>query len=236
MERCSSGRLGVRRWNARRTLTALVLLAAMVTERRPSAQTVGGGIKGGMSFSTVTGEVDDASTLTKSLRVGWTAGGFVYFSISPRLSLQLEGLYSLEGFNGPGRLYGPGAIPPGTPGETTVTFDVFQVPVLFRVAPHSRGRASSYLVVGPGVGILLAGHRVIPGYPAFPLVNQQLKTMDVRAVIGGGVTLSHVLIEGRFTQGLTSDTVLVDGASRSDLLRKTSHRAQVISILMGLHF
>ena len=215
-------------------LCVLILSWLVVTAARPSAQTVRGGIKGGLNFSTVTGEVYDASRLAKSLRLGWTGGGFLL--LGQRRSLQLEGLYSIEGFTGKGNLHGYGGIPIETPGETTVAFDVLQIPVLFRVGQESKGRANPYLIAGPSVGILFRGHRVIPGYADFPLVNQQLKKMDVRAVMGGGVTLSNFLIEARYTQGLTSDTVPVDGASPSDLLRKTSHRAQVISIMMGVQF
>ena len=217
-------------------LSGLILISLVVTAVRPSAQAMGGGIKGGTNLSTVTGEIYDASRLTKSLRLGWTGGGFLLFKISQRVSLQVEGLYSIEGFTGKGALYGYGALPIDTPDETTVTFDVLQIPVLFRVGQESKGRTRPYLIAGPGVGILFSGHRVIPGYADFPLENQQLKKMDVRAVMGGGVTVSNFLLEARYTQGLTSATVRVDGASPSDFLRKTSHRAQVISILMGVHF
>jgi hypothetical protein len=117
-------------------LSALVLISLIVTAGRPSAQTVGGGIKGGMNFSTVTGEIFDASRLTKSLRLGWTCGGFLFFSISQQVSLQLEGLYSIEGFTG----------------NTTVTFDVLQIPVLFRVGKESKGRTSPYLSPGQELG------------------------------------------------------------------------------------
>jgi hypothetical protein len=217
-----------------RALAAFILIVSVATEAKPSAQAHRMGVKSGLNSSTFTGDIYDASKLTKSARLSWRGGAFLISSLSPHVALQLEALYSREGFSAQGQLYGFGAMPIG-PRVTTVTIHVLELPVLFRVEPRPSGRLNPYLIAGPGVGFLLSGRRIIPGYADFSL-SDVLSQVDSRAVVGGGITLSHVLIEARFTQGLTGETQVIPGASPTRLLQKTAHRAQVVSVLMGVHF
>ena len=91
----------------------------------------------------------------------------------------------------------------------------FRVPLLLRLGNSGKAAASLYAVAGPTFGILVRNQGVA----------DQLKNTDVGVVVGAGVTLSRLLLEGRYTAGLTDFN---KGG--------TVYKNRVLSLLVGLNF
>src|SRR5262245_39497939 len=82
----------------KRYLCVALLTLAIGYAKPASAQNIGGGVKGGINWSTVSGEVDvDDGRANKNLRTGLLVGGFVTFNFLPGLSFEPEVLYSQQG-------------------------------------------------------------------------------------------------------------------------------------------
>jgi len=156
---------------------------------------VGGGIKAGVNFAQVSGADDEPGR-----RVGAIAGGFLTFGIGSGLAVQPEVLFSMQGTK-----FDVG----------TAKADYVQIPVLLRIGSNSKAGASVYGLVGPSVSLWIRDE----GW------TDDLKHTDVGLVVGAGVTVSRLLIEARYTAGLT-------GFSKGTAVYK--HR--VFSLLGGLHF
>ena len=69
-------------------LSAIAVMAFGFT----NAQEVKFGVKGGVNFANLTGDVDDAS-----MKVGFNVGGFAEIKVSDKFSVQPELLYSTQG-------------------------------------------------------------------------------------------------------------------------------------------
>ena len=113
-------------------------------------------------------------------RIGSTAG--VFLTIGQKLiAVQPEVIFSMQGSK-------------FTLGTATV--DYFQVPVLLRIGSSAKNKASVFGLVGPSFGVRIRDE----GW------SDPLKRTDVGLVVGAGFTVSRLLIEGRYTAGLTDFT------------------------------
>lgn len=155
----------------------------------------GGGIKAGVNFAKAAGGDDEPGR-----RIGAIAGVFATFGFAEVLAIQPEVLFSMQGTK-------------LSTGDARV--DYIQVPVLLRIGSPWRSGASVYALVGPSVGLYLRDE----GW------TDDIRRADVGLAVGVGVTVSRLLIEARYTAGLTE-------FSRGTVAYK--HR--VLSLLGGLHF
>jgi Outer membrane protein beta-barrel domain len=188
----------------RKQLMVGSILIAVLTCSTVAWAQVGGGIKVGVNLATLSG-FNDAST---SQRVGIVAGGFLTFGLAPMLKFQPEVLFSMQGSK---LHFGTSAVS----SDVTAKIDYVQVPLLLRIGNSGKSAASAYAIVGPTFGVL-ARHQG---------VTDELKTTDVGVVGGAGVTVSRLLLEGRYTYGLTD---LNKGG--------TGYKNRVLSVLVGLVF
>lgn len=155
----------------------------------------GGGIKAGVNFAKVSGSDDEPGR-----RIGAIAGAFMTFGFGSGLAVQPEVLFSMQGSK-----FSFG----------TAKVDYVQVPLLLRIGSNSKAGASVYGLVGPSIGIWLRDE----GW------TDDIKRTDVGLAVGVGVTVSRLLIEARYTAGLT------------DFSKGTTvYKNRVISLLGGLHF
>ncbi len=180
------------------------VLAAALLASTPAWAQVGGGIKVGVNLATLSG-FNDATT---GQRVGLTAGGFLTVGLVPMLKFEPEVLFSMQG----SKLH---ISTGGVTSDVTAKVDYVQVPLLLRIGNSGKSSASLYAVVGPSFGVLVRHQGVA----------DQLKKTDVGAVVGVGVTVSRLLLEGRYTAGLT------------DFNRGgTVYKNRVLSLLVGVQF
>lgn len=196
-----------------------LMLVFVVAVPSFAQSTVGGGVKAGVNFSTVSGSIGD--DVSKSMRTGAAVGGFLSFDLSDSLSFEPEVLYSMEGvkveFTDGGETF-----------SSTAKVDVIQIPLLLRWAMPSSGRAAGYLVVGPSVGIIASAKQEDPFGGEDEDFKDDLKSTTVGVVVGAGVNISQFLVEARYTAGLTD----VNKDNESD----DKNRLQVFSVLVGVRF
>ena len=182
-----------------------MLLVALTSSTAAWAQ-VGGGIKVGVNLATLSG-FNDPST---DQRVGITAGGFMTFGLAPLIAFEPEVLFSMQGsklhFGTSGTIVSS---------DVTAKLDYVQVPLLLRIGNSGKAGASLYAVAGPALGVLVRDEGVA----------EELTNTDVGVVVGAGVTLSRLLLEGRYTAGLTDFN---KGGS--------VYKNRVLSLLVGLQF
>ncbi len=156
---------------------------------------VGGGIKAGVNFAKVAGSDEDPGR-----RIGAIAGVFMTVGLGSVFAIQPEVVFSMQGTK-----FSFG----------TAKADYVQVPLLLRIGSSSKAGASVYGLVGPSVGIYVRDE----GF------TDDLKRTDVGLVAGAGVTFSRLLVEARYTAGLTE-------FSRGT----TAYKHRVWSLMAGLHF
>ena len=173
--------------------SSAVLVLALATSTAAWAQ-VGGGIKAGVNFASVSGADDDPDT-----RIGSMAGAFLTIG-QGLVALQPEVLFSMQGSK---FTFG------------TAKVDYFQVPLLLRIGSSAKNKASVYGLVGPTFGVRIRDE----GW------DDPIKRSDVGITAGAGFTVSRLLIEARFTAGLTDFS---QGT--------TAYKHRVWSILGGLVF
>jgi outer membrane protein with beta-barrel domain len=187
----------------KRFILGSMLMVALTSSTAAWAQ-VGGGIKVGVNLATLSG-FNDPSTAE---RVGITAGGFLTVGLAPMIAFEPEVLFSMQG----SKLHFGAS---GVSSDVTAKLDYVQVPLLLRLGNSGKAAASLYAVAGPTFGILVRNQGVA----------DQLKNTDVGVVVGAGVTLSRLLLEGRYTAGLTDFN---KGG--------TVYKNRVLSLLVGLNF
>lgn len=188
----------------RRLLFGGMLIVTLTSSTTAWAQ-VGGGIKIGVNLATLSA-FNDAST---TQRVGVVVGGFATFGLAPIIAFEPEVLFSMQGSK---LHFGTGTI---VSSDVTTKLDYIQIPLLLRIGNSGKAGASLYGVVGPTLGFL-ARKQDVAG---------QLKSTDFGVVVGAGVTVSRLLLEGRYTTGLTD---LNKGGTVS--------KNRVLSLLAGVHF
>lgn len=155
---------------------------------------VGGGIKAGVNFASVSGSDDNPDT-----RIGSMAGAFLTIG-QGLVALQPEVLFSMQGSK---FTFG------------TATVDYFQVPLLVRIGSSAKNKASVYGLVGPTFGVRIRDE----GW------DDPIKRSDVGISAGAGFTVRRLLVEARFTAGLTEFS---EGT--------TAYKHRVWSILGGFVF
>ena len=202
-----------------RMLFSLMAVAVFGSGSVAMAQGVSGGVKGGVSFATLS--ADSSEDVDLDRRTGIVAGGFVTWPIGEHFGLQLEGLYTQKGaaFNQSGV-------------KATTKLDYFEVPLLFvgSTSPRSAGSSIQFFG-GPSLAFKVSaknsgsfhGQTVNVDIP-----DEDIESVDVGVVVGAGANVGHVLIEGRYTVGLSN----LNG-DRSD---STKVKNRSLAILAGVRF
>ena len=132
-------------------------------------------------------------------RIGWTAGAFLITN-QGLVALQPEVIFSMQ----------------GTKFEVDeAKVDYFQVPVLLRIGNSSKDSSSIYGLVGPSFGVRIRDE----GW------SDPIKRTDIGLVVGAGFTVSRLMVEARFTAGLTDFS---EGT--------TAYKHRVVSVLGGFVF
>jgi hypothetical protein len=191
-------------------------LLALVLVTPASAQSVQGGIKGGASFSTLDGlreVLSDVSGVDIDQRTNWVFGGFVKINMGSFFAIQPEVLYVRKGAK---------AAATGLFTESVkFNLDYIDIPVLLRL---QTGSASGFYVVGgPSFGINVAAESESGSETED--ISEDIEN-DTGIVLGAGFDLAHFLVEGRYTQSLTSIT--------ESPVPSVKHRA--VSVLFGIRF
>jgi len=173
------------------------------------------GVKGGVSIATQQTDTNGDGTSFDS-RVGAIAGGWYTLPLASWLDVQVEGLYTAKG----ARLDFRGI-------KSTFVLDYLEVPALARVRFGS-GHVRYYAAGGPSTAFRLRAKTRTPfaGSVEETDVADQVEQIDFGIAAGGGVEIGRLIVDGRYTYGLTD----ID----KDASSTTKNRA--IAVTAGFRF
>lgn len=207
----------------RRAMSMVVLVGGMaVLPGTVVAQTVQGGVKGGISLASIPAfgsllraDAEAAGVqFGEDSRIGFIAGGMVTINFSDHIAFQPEVLYAQRGH----RFTDPESEETGD-----VELDYIDIPLLARVQMSRQGGV--YLLVGPSFNInrkaLLFGEDVSDDY----------EKSEISMVAGAGVEFFHLLFEARYSKGLTNLVIVPPGMEDAPVLKNRS-----FSALIGFRF
>jgi hypothetical protein len=196
------------------TIRPYILLAGILLTASPSfAQGIGFGVKGGLNVATQ--DVSNAEPLSFDPRFGLVAGGFVTLPLGSIFDVQVEGLYSEKG----ARLKNGG-------GEAKLLVNYLEVPALVRV----RLAHIIYAAGGPSMGFRLQAktRTRFSGSTDEIDVSDQVERFDFGVAMGGGLLLGPLVVDGRYTLGLTNIDKDKSGSSET--------KNRTISLTLGIRF
>lgn len=203
------------RISSSRLFVILLLLASVPGFGATAAAQMSAGVKGGVNIADVRVEGADAAALDPMY--GAVVGGFVTLPAFAGLELQTEVLYSMKG----ARVEETGL-------DTRLMLDYIEVPVLARLARGPRGGTRYFVAGGPSFGLRVrARTRTDFGGAVEEIdISDDVERFDVGVAVGGGVELGALVIDARYTFGLTD-------IDRSEDAKSTN---RVISLTAGLRF
>ena len=181
------------------------------------AQSVQGGIKGGVSFSTLSGlteVISEVAEIDIDQRTNWLVGGFVKVNFGRFVAVQPEVLYVRKGAKA--------ALTGLVTESVKFNLDYIDIPVLLRL--QTGQDTGFYVLAGPSFGINVAAETESDSETED--ISDEIEN-DTGLVVGAGFDLAHILIEGRYTQSLTN-------VSKDSSGPTVKHRA--VSILFGIRF
>jgi hypothetical protein len=198
--------------------SVVVVFAAAAAEDQT---VVTGGAKGGITFATVPAIANEAEVNT-GYRPGVLAGGFLAVEFGGQYAFQPEFLYAMKGIH---------IHPSDQSGTSALELSYFEVPLLFRVSPKTKGRVGFDLFVGPALSFRLSAKATSEWDTGSVSedVKEDLKSTDVGLVVGGGVHIGKVSIEARWTEGLTN-------ALSHPVEGESEIKNRAFSILVGYKF
>lgn len=210
----------------RRVMSMIVLVGGIaVLPGTAIAQTVQGGVKGGVTLGTVPNfgsflnagaeAEDERLQFNEDFRRGFVAGGLLTINLSNFIAFQPEVLYAQRGQR---------FADPDSGEERELKLDYIDIPLLARVQMSRHGGV--YLLVGPSFNInrkaLLFDEDI---------TGELLQKQEISVVAGVGVEFLHMLLEARYSKGLTDLIVVPAGFEGVPVLRNQS-----VTVLFGFRF
>jgi opacity protein-like surface antigen len=172
-------------------MTAAAIMAFAFT----NAQDVKFGIKGAVSLTTLTGDVENASS-----KVGFQAGAFAEIKITDKFSIQPEVLYSAQGVKEKGNTEYNGNI---YSLEANTKLGYINVPVMAKYYVAEKFS----LEAGPQIGFLVSakGEATVLGRSQEVDIKDGYKSIDLGLNLGAGYDFTENLSVGvRYSLGLSN--------------------------------
>lgn len=185
-----------------------------------NAQEVKFGAKAGLNVSTLTGDVEDASS-----KVGFHVGAFAEFKVSDKFSVQPELLYSAQGAKGAYNDFNGTDI---IPIDVKSKLAYINVPVMAKYYVAEKFS----LEAGPQIGFLVsAKEKHSGGGDSVELdIKDGLKSIDFGVNFGAGYDFTENISAGvRYNLGLSNIAKTEDGDS-------TKIKNSVFSLSIGYKF
>lgn len=190
--------------------TTLALAVALLVSAGTAHAQTSFGVKAGLNLANLSiDEADD--TFEPENRTGFVAGVFVTMRGGGIFAFQPEVLISSQGAKF------SDAVDSGT-----AKIDYLQVPLLARLGPSNVG-----IVVGPSIGYRIKAKLSGGGLTSDEDFSDQIERMDVGLVAGVTGDIGRLVLDGRYTWGLTN-------IEKEATAEKTKNR--VISLTVGLRF
>jgi hypothetical protein len=172
-------------------LLMITAFIALLTPRPVVAQQVGGGVKGGVALGDIP-NFGDSNAADTSERTGFAAGGFLMVRFPNGFAIQPEFLYTQKGIK----------ISVPSTSDASLRTDFLDVPVLARFTFGKVVRG--YVFAGPSFDFRLSAKVKLSGVGGGEDdISSSVKPFEVAFVAGGGVELGPILLEARWSEGLT---------------------------------
>jgi hypothetical protein len=174
---------------------------------RAAAQGIQAGLLGGVTttgLSNLGTAIDFGVPVEINRNMGAAVGPFVAFPVSRSVALQVEALFATRGAT-PTEITGDPP-PPGhsPPLRRNFRLTYLDLPVLVRLTPRSLPRV--YFLAGPSFNINLSA-KAIDTLPAAEAdLESVVRNGEVGVVLAAGVTEGRLLVEARYSAGLTDVT------------------------------
>jgi len=185
--------------------------AILLLSSGAAAQQVGGGVKAGVALSDIPNidpllsqVVYDIGSVGTSYRTGFAAGGFLMLRWKSGVAIQPEFLYTQKGVK---------ATVSEVTGVVHVKTDFIDVPVLAR---YTFGKGvRGYVFGGPSFDFRVSAKikATVLGSSEEEDISSSVKSFEFALVVGGGVEFGPILVEGRWSEGLTNIDAENEGQS-----------------------
>jgi hypothetical protein len=178
-----------------RLRVAAILVAMVALTAAPTFAQVTGAVKVGANWSKIKFEEDDFSD-SSDMKTGLIVGVAVDVPIAPMFSFQPEFLYSQKGGKN-------GALTDDDPDfEASVKLDMFQIPLLLKVGA-TEGPFRPFIVAGPAFGFVTSAKTKFEAFGEVEEddIKDDVETVEISGVIGGGIQFGRGIIEYRYDHG-----------------------------------
>lgn len=186
-----------------------------------NAQEVKFGVKGGINLSTLTGDIEDASS-----KVGFQVGGFAEIKLSDKFSVQPELLYSTQGAKEKTNVFDVDAMEVVS-ADLTYKLAYINVPVMAKYYVAEKFS----LEAGPQIGFLVSAKgKVSGGDSSEEDIKDAFKSIDFGVNFGAGYDFTENLSVGvRYNLGLSN---ILENEAGDNFKNKNS----VFSLSVGYKF
>lgn len=183
------------------------------------AQALSAGVKAGLNVATLDFDRQPPESPAIDTRTGLVAGLFFVWPAGSRLSVQTEALYSQKGAT-----FDESGV------SGAVELDYLEVPILLRLSTPPSNGASFHVFGGPSFGVRLRARSEIAfeGETEREEFSDEVKRFDLGLVVGAGVELGRLVIDGRYTWGVSNVNALADD--------DVEIRNRAFSIMAGVKF
>ncbi len=196
----------------------LSVATALLVPALSHAQSLGIGVLGGGSMTTLTGINTSSSSVFNGLstvkyRMGFLAGGYIRLGLGSMVSLEPEAYYATKGAD-----LDIGAGSGQATGKLQLALAYAEVPVLLRINLMPSGSVRPFIVAGPSFSLrmdckltLTSGSTTtsyacdkLPGSTANTYAPDGYEKTDMGGVVGVGIGTSHLSVQGRYSRGFTT--------------------------------
>ena len=177
------------------------------------AQDVSVGVKAGFNLANVTIDEPGRNISDPKNTVGFVAGVFFIAPTSGLLAFQPEVLFSMQGAK----------LTEGS-NSTSLKLEYVQVPLLARIKPP---KFPLGMVVGPSVGFRTSSKLSVRGVDEDLDLEDEIEGTEVGWVAGVILDVAHVVLDGRYTWGLTN---IAKDSSDGEI------KNRVFSLTLGFRF
>jgi opacity protein-like surface antigen len=177
-------------------IVSLVALILAFFTASASAQT-SGGLKGGVGFASISAENEEITEFFTDSRTGFIVGGFVDVPVSDRFTFVIEGLYSQKGAKSTFSEQGFSV-------NSTAKVDYIEIPILANFPFNRTARVHPFVYGGVAPAFKVSAKMVseFGTEEDEEDLDDEIESMDLGLVFGGGVRFGLFAIEARYNLGL----------------------------------
>ena len=178
-----------------RVRVGALLVAILAVAATPTFAQVTGAVKVGVNFAKTNFE-EDGEDFSSDMKTGLIVGAAVNVPIAPMLSFQPEFLYTMKGGKNGDLNEGFSDV------DATVEVGMFQIPLLLKVGANE-GTVRPFVVAGPAFGFVTSAKAKFEGggFDEEDDIKDDVETVEVSGIIGGGIQFGRGTIEYRYDHG-----------------------------------